>query len=90
MLQTNSSKAGGKAESGVRKWATNKEQGLMDHKPQPCRTGSFTWFDMNLPYQAKSQMQLPFKRKETSQVSTDPTLTKSMFSRHFAIGFKKS
>lgn len=69
MLQTNSSKTGGKAESGVRKWATNKEQGLKDHKPQHCHTGSFTWFDMNLPYWAKSQMQLSLKRKKISQVS---------------------
>lgn len=86
MFQTNSSKIGGKVETVVRKWATNKEP----RADGPQATGSFTWLDMNSPYWAKTQMQLSFERMEISQVSLDLTFTKSLFSRHIAIGFQKS
>lgn len=86
MFQINSSKIGGKVETVVRKWATNKEP----RADGPQATGSFTWLDMNSPYWAKTQMQLSFERMELSQVSLDLTFTKSLFSRHIAIGFQKS
>lgn len=65
MLQTNSSKIGGKAPHWGEEMG-NKQGAMADG---PKATGSFIWFDMNLPYWAKSQMQLSFKRMEISQVS---------------------